>query len=369
VLTFRVGLPETDYRDRRAAVAAHTAILDRLARLPGVASVSAATCLPLIRGGCLGNTVFVQRATETARPTARSAPTLFHGVAAGYAETLGIRLLRGRHLDRDDIERGEPNVVVDQAFADAYFKELDPVGQRIASSRPPAQGPPAWLTIVGVVSSTVSDFLGEPKPTPKVYMPMSIAGGPEIPVVALVGPNVATMNYVIRARVDPLSLVAQSRRVVDTVDATLALAEVGTLEQSLARSSAQASFTMVLLAIAASVTLVLGVIGIYGVMSYIVSQRRSEIGIRLALGATPATVVAMIVQQGATVAAAGLATGAAMAAAGSRLIASLLFDVSPRDPGIFAIAIGLLFAVALFACWLPSRRAARVNAIEALRAD
>jgi ABC-type antimicrobial peptide transport system permease subunit len=126
---------------------------------------------------------------------------------------------------------------------------------------------------------------------------------------------------------------------------------------------------MLLLSVAAGMALLLSAVGIYGVISYLVGQRRSEIGIRLALGAKPATVVRMIVQQGAAIAVAGLAIGAAVAAAGGRLIAALLFDVSPRDPAIFAAATAVLFAVALLACWYPARRAARVNAIEALRAD
>ena len=164
-------------------------------------------------------------------------------------------------------------------------------------------------------------------------MPMSIAGGPGIPRTALVGPDIAVMSYVVRSATPPLDLLPSVRRAIDAVDANLALAQVRTLQDTLDRASAQMAFTMVLLAIAAGVALMLGVIGIYGVMSYIVSQRTGEIGVRLALGAEPGSVARMIVRQGGVVALAGLAVGLAAAFAGSRLIESLLYGVSPRDPG------------------------------------
>jgi len=159
------------------------------------------------------------------------------------------------------------------------------------------------------------------------------------------------------------------RGAIDTIDAKLALAQVRTLQDTLDRASAQMAFTMVLLAIAAACALMLGVIGIYGVMSYVVSQRTGEIGVRLALGADPVSVAGMIVRQGGVVALAGIAVGVAAALAGSRLIESLLYDVTPRDPGVFAATTLTLLAVALLACWLPARRAARLSPLEALRAE
>jgi len=159
------------------------------------------------------------------------------------------------------------------------------------------------------------------------------------------------------------------RRAIDGIDKNLALAQVRTLEDTLDRASAQTAFTMALLTIAASVALLLGVIGIYAVMSYVVSERTGEIGVRLALGAEPSSVARMIVGQGGIVALAGIAVGLAAAVAGSRLIASLLYGVSPRDPGVFAVTTLVLLGVALLACWLPARRAARLSPLEALRAE
>lgn len=366
-LTFRVGLPDREYAARRAAVAAHQSILDRLSALPGVAAVSASTCLPLA-DRCFGNSVFVERRPDEQRPAARP-NVAFRAVAAGYVEAMGMRIFRGRGLNRDDVERNEPNVVVNQAFADAYFPHQDPIGRRVASSRPPTLPPPAWLTIVGVVSDTPATTLADATPMPKLYMPMSIAGGPGIPLTDLVGPNISTMSYVVRSTTPPLGLVPAVRRAVDAIDPTLALAEVSTLQDRLDRASAYMAFTMVLLAIAASVALMLGTIGIYGVMSYIVSQRTGEIGVRLALGAEPGRVSGAIVRQGGLVALVGIAVGLATAFAGTRLIASLLYDVSPRDPSVFVTTACLVLCVAVLACWLPARRAAQLSPVEALRGE
>jgi len=162
---------------------------------------------------------------------------------------------------------------------------------------------------------------------------------------------------------------ASVRQAIDGVDRTLALAGIKTLQDVLDGAAAQMAFMMVLLAIAAGVTLILGAIGTYGVMWFIVSQRTGEIGVRLALGAEPGSVAGMIARQGGLVALAGAAVGLGVAFAGSRLIGSLLYDVSPRDPGVFAATTALLVAVALAACWLPARRASRLSPMEALRTE
>jgi ABC-type antimicrobial peptide transport system permease subunit len=200
-------------------------------------------------------------------------------------------------------------------------------------------------------------------------MPMSIAGGPEIPAQALIGPNVTTMSYVIRTTQDPAQLVSAARAAVEGVDANLALAGVRTLQEMVDRAGAQMLFTMVLLGIAASVSLVLGAIGIYGVVSYIVAQRTGEIGLRLALGAEPSGVAAMILRQSAVVTMTGIGLGLAGALAAGRTIETLLYNVSPRDPVVIGVVTLLLAAVAFVACWLPARRAARLSPLEALRTD
>jgi putative ABC transport system permease protein len=365
-LTFSIGLPKREYPTRDAAVAAHHAILDRLSALPGVTAASASTCLPLA-GGCFGNTLRVEGRVY---PAGTVPPiVLFRAVAGGYFETMGMRLPRGRGIDRHDVERHEPVVVVSELLANRFFPNQDAIGRRVASNRAPSEQPLAWLTIVGVVSNTPIRALAEANPIPQMFMPMSIAGGPDIPGSALVGPDTSVMIYVVRSATPPLGLLPSVRRVIDAVDKNLALAQVTTLQGAVDRASAQMAFTMVLLAIAAGVTLTLGVIGIYGVMSYIVSQRTGEIGVRLALGAEPGRIAGMIARQGGLVALAGIAVGLAAASAGGRLIESLLYGVSPRDPGVFAVTTLILLAVALIACWLPARRAARLSPLEALRTE
>ncbi len=366
-LVFTVGLPARDYVDRRAAVAAHDRMLDTIERIPGVTAVSSSTTLPL-EGIGFGNSIFVDRKPDEQRPAARPV-VQFRAVSDDFVETMGLRLIRGRTLDRDDIEREQSNVIVNQAFVDAYFPRQDALDRRVASSRPPTLPPPAWLTIVGVVGNTPSSSLVETDPTPTLYMPMSIAGGPGMAQAMLVGPDISEMSYVIRSSLPTTSLVPLVRQAIDGVDPNLAMAKVGTLQDTLDRASAQMAFTMALLALAAGVALALGVIGIYGVMSYIVNQRTAEIGVRLALGAEPRRVSRQIIRQGGFVTLAGVALGLGAAVAGSRLMESLIYGVSSRDPAVFAATTALLLMVALLACWLPARRAARLSPIEALRRD
>jgi len=177
------------------------------------------------------------------------------------------------------------------------------------------------------------------------------------------------MSYVIRSSTTPLGLVPAVRRTIDQIDATVAIAQLETLQDMVGRAAEPAAFTTVLIAVAAGIALLLGLVGIYGVVAYIVSQRTGEIGVRLALGAEPGGVAAMIARQGAMVAFAGVLVGLAAALAGGRFIESLLYGVSPRDPAVFAATAVTLFGMAILACWLPARRAGRVSPIEALRAD
>ncbi len=367
VLTFRLGLPAAQYRNRAAAAAAHRAILDRLSELPGVTAVSASSGVPL-RDACFGNTIRVENRVYPSGTI--PAGGRLCAVAGGYVEAMGMRLLRGRGIERGDVERGERIAIVNQAFAETFFPNDNPIGHRVRSNAPP--GPttddiPPWLEIVGVVSNTPVAALAETRRTAVLYMPMSIAGGPDIPALKMLGPNIATMSYIVRSMPPATASLRDVRRAIDMVDPNLAIAQTQTLEEILDRGSAQMSFTMVLLTIAASVALMLGVIGIYGVVSYIVSQRTAEMGIRLALGAEPRTLMRMIVVQSGRVTVVGITLGIVAALVGGRLIQSLLFDVDPHDPVVIAATALTLLVVAVLACWLPARRAARLNPIEVLR--
>jgi predicted permease len=348
-LAFNIGLPARTYATRAAAVAAHHAILDRLSQLPGVRAVSATTLLPFGEGSW-GNTLRIEGLPT---PPGTIAPVVqFRAVAGGYVEALGMRLVRGRGITRGDVERGDAVVVVNQALARGYFRETDPIGRRIQSA---TSSPTPWLTIIGVTADTPTNALAEASRQPTLYMPMSMAGGPDIPAAALLGPDVSVMSYLIHATTSPLNLLSDVRGALDTVDDTLAIAQPRTLQSVLDRAAAQAAFTMVL--------------GIYGVISYVVTQRTGEIGLRLAMGADPSGVALMILRQSGLVALVGVATGLVIALAGGRLISTLLYGVSPRDPAVFAATTTLLLAISTLASWLPARRAARLSPLDALRAE
>ena len=260
------------------------------------------------------------------------------------------------------------SVVISQTFADRAFKDRDPIGRRIASNQPPDKDGSRhleWLTVVGIVGDTpLQRDLPEASPSPMLFMPMSLAA-----TGARIGPGASLMNYVVRTSTPPLSIVAQVRESLQSIDHDFATAQINTLEGMVDRASSRMTFTMLLLALAASISLILGVIGIYGVTSYIVSQRTSEIGVRLALGAEPSGIASQIVRQAGLVTFAGIVIGLGAALAGGRVISSILFGVSPRDPLILVTTATALFSVALFASWVPARRAAQLSPTIALRAD
>jgi ABC-type antimicrobial peptide transport system permease subunit len=226
------------------------------------------------------------------------------------------------------------------------------------------------LEVVGVVADTPIRSLGAGElEIGQLYMAMSLARGPDSSTTDRITPSAAVVSYVVRTSTPPLALLPAIRQVISGFDRKLAIAQPRTLQGIVDTALSQMAFTMTLIVVAGAVALLLGLIGIYGVMSYIVSQRTSEIGVRLALGADPASVTGQIVRQGGTVAGFGMVAGLAAALAGGRFIESLLFGVTPYDPIIFATTTLALALVALIACWLPDRRAARLNPVEALRVE
>lgn len=369
-LTFSVGLPGPKYPTIDNAIAVHDAVIARLTALPGATAVAGTTCLPF-NGGCTGNTLRIEGVEYP--PGTLPPMAMFRGITGGYFEAMGMRLLRGRPIDRADVDRKHPVAVLSESLAKRAFEHQDPIGKRVASNQPPVRpGQPAtlaWLEVVGVVADVPSQALNEPAKVPMIYTPLSLARGPATPISVVIAPSAGVVSYVVRASVPPEDLVLSARQAVRSVDDQMAIAQVMTLQDIVDRASAQLTFTMVLLAIAAIGALILGVIGIYGVTSYIVSQRTSEIGVRLALGAEPGGITAQIVKRGGLVALAGIAVGLLGAFAGSRLIASVLYGVDPRDPIVFGAMAIMLQLIALLACWIPARRAAQLSPTIALRAD
>jgi predicted permease len=292
---------------------------------------------------------------EDRREVADGSPA---SVSPGYFETLGTRLVAGRDLTWADVDETRQVVLVSENFARALWGEPQAaLGKRIRWDAPdgPGDGPGPWHEIVGVTQDVYA-ALHERPPT-KLYSPIAASG-------------LRQTAYVIRSdRAGTASLVNEMRQAVSASHPDLTLFQERTLQDIYSAALAPTSFMLVLLAIAGAIALALSVVGIYGVISYVVSQRTREIGIRLALGAAPRAVKRMFVQQGLAVAAIGVAAGLGAAIASSRFLASLLFDVRPLDPATYLAVLVVLLTAAWLAAYVPARRAAKLDPAETLRAE
>jgi predicted permease len=287
-------------------------------------------------------------------------------VTPGYFETLRQPLVAGRTFAPADHQQPRGAVVVTRSLAEQRWPGEDPIGKRLQNGLPDPEDPQSWErnwhTVVGVVADTRFDGLSEDV-VPMIYY----VNGPLL--VEDRGWFDRTLTVVVRTAGDvhPLALAEPVRETIWALDPNLPVANVRTAQTIVDDSMARTSFTMVLLLIAAAVALTLGAVGLYGVISYIVSLRTQEIGIRMALGADAGDVARRVVRQGLAVAGIGAALGVVAAFAATRLMASLLFGVSPTDPLTFAGVSGALMATAALASWLPARRAAGVDPLVALR--
>jgi predicted permease len=272
---------------------------------------------------------------------------MYTAVTEGYFQTLGIPILQGRAPMRADVDQHRPVAWVNRTLVTKFF-DGSAVGESIKFGE-------QWLEIVGVVGDVKTFDVREPS-RPMAYVPM---GSPLVP---------ADVMYAVVRTHEAAPLPASAlRAAVDAVDRAVPLTAVRTMQEIVDASLAPTSFTMTLLTIAALTALALGVVGLYGVISYVVSQRTSEIGIRLALGARPADVYGLVLGQGLTVALAGVAVGLVAAAAAARVMRSLLFEVSAHDPATYAAAAAILTLVSFGATYLPARRAASIDPLSALR--
>ncbi|MGH9937951.1 MAG: FtsX-like permease family protein, partial [Blastocatellia bacterium] len=324
--------------------------IKRIETLPGVQSASVVSMLPLNRG--LALTTFPM-------------PILFEGVPApeianrpradvrminsNFFRTMGIPLLKGRDFtEREIIEYDARVIIINETMARRFWPNENPLGRRIKLNREEH-----WDEIIGVAGDVkISDLDAEVTPT--VYWPHhSWAFG--------------FGAVLVRTTVDPVSLTAAVTREIHSLDPELAVADVRTMEQVLWRSVARPRFNTLLLAVLGAVALALAVVGIYGVISYAVSQRTPEIGIRMAIGARPRDVLKLVVKHGMTLTLAGVGVGLVASYALTRVLSGLLYGVRPTDPATFIGVSLLLSAVALLACYIPARRAAKLDPMETLR--
>ncbi|HEV2445521.1 MAG TPA: FtsX-like permease family protein, partial [Candidatus Sulfopaludibacter sp.] len=327
-------------------------IVDQIAALPGIKSAGITTSVPL-----LGNPIFIMRFEGRPDVTPAQAPVVnYFAVTPGYFETMGMRIVRGRAIADRDIASAPPAVVVNQTLVDRYFPGQDPVGKRLEIG---FATPPNWRQIVGVVADVRTAGLDQDTPV-QAYVsyfqdPNTLGLGP--------GP----ITVLARTSGNPAAAGAAMKSAILNVDRAQPVYAMQPMTQIIGQSVAQRRFSMILLAFFAASALFLAALGLYGVMSYVVAQRTSEIGIRMALGARPGQVLLLVERQGMLLVLAGLAIGLGGGLLLTRLMASLLFHVSPADPAALLAGALTLFAVSVAACYLPARRAAQVDPLIALR--
>ena len=356
---FSASIPTTQVSNTDSARVVHLQqeMRDKIAAIPGVSSVAFTTFVPL-NGTGMYNPLFVQDHLykEGELPPIRR----FRFISPGYFSALGTQMVAGRDLTWDDTYQKRPVVVVSEGLArDNWQSSLNALGKHVRVGNTDD-----WAEVVGISADTHDDGMDKPAPA-TVFWPVYLQNfqGQKSFVNR-------TVWYVIRSkRAGAATFMNELQQAVWSVDADLPLANSTTLGRLYTKSMARTSFTLVMLCVAGGMALMLGIIGIYGVISYAVSQRTREIGIRMALGAQRKELTSMFVRQGLVLTGSGVVLGLAAAFLAMRLMSSLLFNVSPADPGTYIAMTVIIGGVAWLACYLPSRRAAAVEPVTALRAE
>ncbi|MGH9868054.1 MAG: ABC transporter permease [Candidatus Polarisedimenticolia bacterium] len=351
LLTMRIALSETTYRQAERRSAFYTELLSGLEALPGVESAAVTTNLPLT---FTGNSIGISIEGRPDPPPGREIIVVTRVVSPDYFRTMGIPVTGGRPFTGADRDGSQPVAVISESMARLHWSGEDPVGRRIKSG-PSASGNPYW-TVVGVVKDVHQFDLGA-DPRPQIYLPYAQVG------------FFAPRDLVVRTSGEPLALAASVRRVVQDLDRDQPIAQVRTMEEIVSSSVGTQRFSTLMLGLFALVALALASVGIYGLISYSVSQRTREIGIRMALGAQRRDVLRLVIFEGMTLVLVGAGIGLLGALALTRLMQGLLYGVSAVDPVTFLATFLLLAAVALSACYLPARRAARGDQIAAIRCE
>jgi putative ABC transport system permease protein len=350
LLTLQLGLPPTKYLEGAQVVTFYQQLQERLAAIPGVESASGASAillpkLPKSGGFSIENRPFDKPEQKVELP--------YDFVLPNYFQTMGIKLLRGRDFNAQDARVAPRVAIVNETFAKRFFPNDDPIGKRFTFGD--AKDDPQWISIVGVVRDTKRQGLDAPirieSWIPHAQMP------------------VRGMQIVVRTVGDPHTMVGAVREAVWSLDRDLPIQKMQTMGQILDERVAQRRLNMLLLGIFAAVALILAAVGVYGVMSYVVTQRTHELGIRVALGAQMGELIRLVVWQGVRLALLGIGVGLMVAIVLTRLMSTLLFGVSASDPLTFVAIVLLLLLVALLACWIPALRTTKVDPMTALRCE
>jgi predicted permease len=348
VLSLRLALVGQTYAEEPRRVDFYQQLWERLRRLPGVEGAGGVSVLPLT-GGIGWGSITIEGYDAAAGQNMIQADQRV--ASAGYFEAMKVPLLRGRLFAEQDTKEAQPVVIIDENMARTYWPNADPVGKRLKRGGTSSNAP--WLTIVGVVK-TVKHYALDTDSRVALYTPHLQSGA-------------GSLAIAIRTTADPASVAASVIREARATDPNLPLYDVKPMEQWLSESLARRRFAMLMLGLFAVVAMLLAGVGIYGVMSYTVAQRTREIGIRVALGAQTRDVLSLVVKQGMVLTGIGVGIGLIAAIMVTRIMASLLFGVGAKDPITFAGIALLLAAVALLACYLPARRATKVDPMIALR--
>jgi putative ABC transport system permease protein len=349
VLTLNLGLPNARYTQPREWAAFVEQVTEKLKSLPGAQATAVSSFAPM--DGYRNARAYAIEGRPEPDPGNTPGVANVH-VSPAYFSALQIPLLRGRAFTQRDNAQAPAVVIVSQSFADRYFPGEEAIGRRV---RLVIQQPPVWREIVGVVGD-VRQFRLEAAPRPMVYFPFQQYPQPVVTLIA-------------RTAGDPFSLAGSMKQAVYEVDKDIGIFKIAPLERMVADTTTQRRALMTLLAVFSALALALATIGVYGVMAYAVAQRTHEIGLRMALGAQAGDVLKMILTQGLKLALIGVAIGLAAAFSLTTWMESFLFGVRPTDPLTFGLIAVVLPCVSLLACWIPARRATKVDPMVALRVD
>lgn len=352
VLTLELTMTGQKYNDAPTVVETYRLLWGRLEQLPGVAAVGGVSALPLSQMMAWGPITVDGR---TPPPGEKFINVDIRVIGDGYFQAMDIPLLRGRFFTEQDLSTTQRVVIVDAHMADQLWPNEDPIGKRVRTGGMDATSDAPWLTVVGAVGRVKQDSL-DSEPRMALYHPHA-----QYPARA--------MNVVVRTNVDPSEVTSVIRREIRALDPDLPLYNVRTMSERVDESLARRRFSMLLLTLLASLALGLAAVGIYGVMAYLVSQGTRELGIRMALGATPRNILLLIMRHGMTVALAGVAIGLVGALFLTRFMQSLLFGINATDVVTFTAIPLLLMLIGLLASYVPARRAVRIDPMISLRCE
>ncbi|MBS1788095.1 MAG: ABC transporter permease [Acidobacteria bacterium] len=346
VVAMRMALPQAKAPTPEAIISFYQRVTDRLRSVSGVEAAGVSYSLPMSTVAFAWDPITVEGYVP--RAVGEKIMANIRIISPDYFRAMRVPLVQGRFFDERD-KRGEPDaVIINEALAERFWPNQTPLGKRLRMTRKEP-----WTTVVGVIRDA-RQFSTEKEPPISVYFPFEQS-------------LTRNMHLVVRTKSDPVAMTAGIVKEIQAVDPEMPAFDVATMEQRMSDFLARRRFAMILLGVFAGIAILLAAVGIYGVMSYSVNQRTHEIGVRVALGATSRDVLRLILRQGLTLALVGAGSGLIAAFALTRFLATMLFGIHAKDPLTFISVALLLIAVALFACWIPARRATKVDPMVALR--